>query len=88
MPPEIPNGVITQYQLQYRRSDSSSDFISLNVTKADLTYAVTGLISDTEYVFRIRAFTVVGHGPSSNVITAHLGKLHVWVYVHTYTVCT
>ena len=76
MAPEMPNGVITQYQLQYRRSDSSSNFTSLNITNDTLTYTVTGLISDTEYVFRARAFTVVGHGPSSNVITAHLGKLH------------
>ena len=84
MPPEMPNGVITQYQLQYRRSDSNSDLISLNVTNADLTYIVTGLSSDTEYVFRVRAFTVVGHGNTSNVITAHLGKLHGYMYIRMY----
>ena len=75
MPSEIPNGIITHYQVQYRRSDSNSGFMSLNVTNAVLAYAVTGLTSDTEYVFRVRAFTVVGYGPFSNEITAHLGKL-------------
>ena len=81
MSPEMPNGIITQYQLQYRRSDSGSGFTSLNITIDTLTYTVTGLSSDTEYVFRVRAFTVVGHGPSSSIITAHLGKLHVCTYV-------
>ena len=75
MPPEMRNGIITQYQLLYWRSNSSSDFTSLNITNDTLTYAVTGLTNDTEYVFRVRAFTVVGHGPSSN-LTVHLGKLH------------
>ena len=85
MPPNITNGIITQYQLQYRRSDSSSYIISLNITNDTLTYVVTGLTSDTEYVFRVRAFTVVGHGNASNVITVHLGKLHVQ-YVHMYLI--
>ena len=83
IPPNITNGIITQYQLQYRRSDSGSDFISLNISKNTLTFTVTGLTSDTEYVFTVRAFTVVGHGNASNVITAHLGKLHVRMYVFT-----
>ena len=77
MSSKMPNGIITYYQIQYRRSDNSSGFISLNVTNVVLTYTVTGLTSDTEYVFKVRAFTVVGHGPLSNEITAHLGKLHV-----------
>ena len=75
-PPETPNGVITHYQIQYRRSDcSSSKFTSLNITNADLTYIVTGLTSDTEYVFRVRAFTVVGHGSISNEVTTFTSKL-------------
>ena len=77
IPPNTLNGIITHYQIQYWRNDSSTNIISLNTSSADLTYTVTGLTSDTEYVFRVRAFTVVGHGPLSNEITAHLGKLHV-----------
>ena len=74
MPPEMPNGIITQYQMEYR-SCNSSDFVSLNITNSILTYTVTGLTSNTEYVFRARAFTVVGHGPPSNEVTRYTSKL-------------
>ena len=74
MPPEMPNGIITQYQMEYR-SVNSSDFISLNISNSILTYTVTGLTSNTEYVFRVRAFTVVGHGPPSNEVTHYTSKL-------------
>ena len=78
-PPQMPNGIITHYQVQYRRSDSSSSssstFTSVSTTNAILTYTVTGLTSDTEYVFRVRAFTSAGHGPSSNEVTHYTSKL-------------
>ena len=74
MPPEMPRGIITQYQMEYR-SCNNSDFISLNITNSILTYTVTGLTSNTEYVFRVRAFTVVGHGPPSNEVTRFTSKL-------------
>ena len=77
-PPQVPNGIITHYQVQYRRSDSSSStFTSLNLTSTDLAYTVTELTSDTEYVVRVRAFTVVGHGPSSNEVTYYTSKLQL-----------
>ena len=75
MPPDTPNGIITQYQLQYRRSDSSTNIISLNVTNDTLTYTVTGLSSNTEYLFTVRAFTVVGHGNAFNEVTDYTSKL-------------
>ena len=76
-PPQMPNGIITLYQVQYRRSDNSSNstFTSLNTTNAILTHTVTKLTSDTEYVFRVRAFTSAGHGPSSNEVTHYTSKL-------------
>ena len=74
--PDTPNGIITQYQIQYRKNDGGSKFISLNITNADLTYTVTELTSDTEYVFRVRAFTVVGHGPLSDEVTTLTSKLY------------
>ena len=77
-PPATTNGIITQYQIQYRRSDSSSDFDSLNMTNDDLTYTITELTSDTEYVFRVIAFTAVGHGSPSNEVTALTSKLPVY----------
>ena len=75
MPPDTTNGIITQYQLQYRRSDSITNIISLNITNDTLTYTVTGLSSNTEYVFTVRAFTVVGHGNASNEVTDYTGKI-------------
>ena len=77
MSPEMPNGIITQYQLQYRRSDSSNNsiFASMSISKDNLTYTMTKLTSNTEYVFRVRAFTVVGHGPHSNTVTNYTSKL-------------
>ena len=77
-PPDTPNGIITQYQIQYRKNDSGSGskFTSLNIANADLTYTVTELTSNTEYVFRVRAFTVVGHGPLSSEVTTLTSKLY------------
>ena len=74
-PPDTPNGIITQYQIQYKRSDSSSDYASLNITTDNVTYTMTGLTSDTEYVFRVIAFTVEGHGPPSNKVRTLTSKL-------------
>lgn len=77
IPPDPPNGIITQYQLQYRRSDSSDyTCISMSITNADLNFTVTGLTSNNKYVYRVRAFTSVGLGPPSNEVTVHLSKLH------------
>ena len=75
IPPQMPNGIITHYQVQYRRSDSSNTFTSLSTTNAILTFTVTELTSNTEYVFRVRAFTTAGHGPPSNEVTHYTSKL-------------
>ena len=72
--PNPPNGIITQYQIQYRRTSSGGSFGNSQVT-TDLTDTVTGLVTGTQYDFRVRAFTVVGRGPPSNVVTAFIGKL-------------
>ena len=74
MPPKMSNGIITQYQIEYR-SCNSSDFISLNTINANLNYAVIKLTRNTEYTFRVRAFTVVGHGPPSKEVTRYTSKL-------------
>ena len=72
--PAMANGIITQYQVQYRRSDSSSDYVSVNISRT-LTYTVTGLTTNTEYDFRVRAHTGHGRGPNSDTVTAFVGKL-------------
>ena len=73
MTPDPPNGIITQYQVQYRRTGDGS--FGNNQVTTDLTYTVTGLMTNTQYDFRVRAFTVVGCGPPSDVVTAFIGKL-------------
>ena len=75
MSPVLPNGIITQYQVQYGRSGGGFGNNQIITDLTDLTYTVTGLMTGTEYDFRIRAFTAVGRGPFSNVVTAFVGKL-------------
>ena len=74
MTPDPPNGIITSYRVQYKRSDRSSYF-SIDTMNTDLTYTVTGLITNTEYDFRVRAEIAVGRSEPSNVVTALVGKL-------------
>ena len=75
MPPDTTNGIIIQYQLQYWRSDDTTNVTSMNISNNTLTDTVTGLSSNTEYVFTVRAFTVVGHGNASNEVTDYTSKL-------------
>ena len=74
MPPSSTNGIITQYQVNYS-SDSGDNFMLQSTTNNGLTYTVTGLDSNTTYEFQLRAFTVVGSGPSSNGVIACTCKL-------------
>ena len=79
MPPDPTNGIITQYQMQYRRNDNSGDSFADNEVNimatdlTDMTYTVTGLMTATEYRFRVRAFTVVGQGVPSNFVNVFVG---------------
>ena len=66
MEPDMPNGVITRYQVEYRMAFSDDSFVSQNATS--LTYIVTGLSPFTEYEFRVAAATRVGLGPYSGVV--------------------
>ena len=72
MPPDPPNGIITQYQVQYRITGGGS---FTNQMTTDLIDTITGLMTSTQYDFRVRASTVVGRGPPSNIVSAFVGKL-------------
>ena len=75
MSPDPPNGIITNYRVQYRRNGSRSlSYYSIDTITNNLTYTVTGLNTNTEYNFRVRADTVVGRSDPSNVVTALVGK--------------
>jgi len=68
--PSQPNGIITKYEIQYQTTSSSQ-----TVSATSATHTVTGLVGDTEYQFRVRAFTRVGAGPWSNLVIGRTGEL-------------
>ena len=70
MEPDMPNGIIMDYHLQYRRANSGSRYYVLFPINDQLTRMVTGLSPSTEYEFRVAATTVVGRGNYTSVITA------------------
>ena len=81
MSPDPPNGIITNYRVQYRSDRSSYIQIDTNTNDLTYTYTVTGLSTNTEYDFRVRAYTVVGRSYRSNVVTAFVGKFLLLSYV-------
>ena len=81
LPPSMPNGIITEYQVRYSRSDNS-DSRTQNAINNNLMYTATGLASNTEYAFEVRAFTRVGSGPySDDTVTVRTSKLSVSMVV-------
>ena len=66
MTPNLTNGIITQYQLQYRRCSYIS-YTTVYPLRNAVTRTVIRLSVDTEYCFRVRAFTVVGASPYTAV---------------------
>jgi len=77
MPPETPNGIITQYSLQ------SSDMTLLDNLSGDVLMFTVGELSPlTMYILQLRAHTRVGEGPptSMTVTTSELLKLLFSVY--------
>lgn len=66
---EVPameqNGIITEYEVQYRQFTFESIPLTqtVNVSAPTLAINLTGLEEHVEYSIRIRAFTAVGPGP-------------------------
>ena len=75
MPPDPPNGIITDYRVRYRERGSNGGFMGQDLMNTSLTSTVTNLMMGTEYEFQIRAFTVVGVGDRSVFVFARPGKL-------------
>ena len=71
MPPEYPNGVIVRYSIHYDGIDIDKfgDYASHKMTGV-----IEGLSPDTEYVFELKAYTMVGPGPPVSLIVK-TGKL-------------
>ena len=64
MPPETPNGVITQYSIQY--GETVIDNFG-SKTSSKLMGTVKGLSPDTTYTLQLRVHTKVGPGPPSSL---------------------
>ena len=65
MPPKTPNGVITQYSIQYGETviDNFGSKISNKLTGG----TVEGLSPNTTYTLQLSAHTKVGPGPPSSL---------------------
>ena len=64
MPPDTPNGHITQYSVQYNETVINNFGIE---TQNEWTGIVGGLSPDTEYVLNLKAHTRVGQGPPASL---------------------
>ena len=74
-PPDTPNGVITQYSIQFNGTNITD--LSSNV----LMYTIGALSPDTVYLLQLQAHTSVGPGPPSSV-TFTTRKLLLYVTHH------
>jgi len=53
------------------------DYITLSPLNNAVTRTVNGLSFDTEYCFRVRAYTIVGVGPWTDDVMGKTCKSHV-----------
>ena len=63
MPPEFPNGCITHYSIHYNGMDIDNFGSNANVSDK-MIGTVDGLSPNTMYVFEMKAYTMMGAGPS------------------------
>ena len=77
MPPLMPNGLITRYDLEYKELNDT--FFTRRFPSANRrNYTITDLTPDTLYVIRIAAVTVVGRGPfTTNMTNITLSKYSI-----------
>ena len=77
MPPLMPNGLITRYDLEYKELNDTL-FTRRFPAATRRSYTITDLTPNTEYVIRIAAVTVVGRGPfTTNMTNITLSKYSI-----------
>lgn len=69
LPPFEPNGVITKYNLHKRSGDGKQDHITQTVSSQHTNFEVKSVQAMTEYQFWVTAFTKIGEGQSSRVVS-------------------
>uniref|UniRef100_A0A6Q2YMG4 Ephrin type-A receptor 7 n=1 Tax=Esox lucius TaxID=8010 RepID=A0A6Q2YMG4_ESOLU len=90
--PELPNGVITEYEIKYYEKEQK-DRIYSTVKSRSTSATVNNLKPSTAYVFQIRAFTAAGYGtfgPRVEVTTKEEASgtslvMHTHTHAHTHT---
>ncbi|KAK8752918.1 hypothetical protein OTU49_008236, partial [Cherax quadricarinatus] len=66
LPPERPNGIITQYTVYYKEhGKSDTETVQQKLLPSQLSYEATGLKRRDDYVFWVTASTTVGEGEMS-----------------------
>jgi len=76
--PDPTNGEITQYELQYK-SCADIGYNALQPLNNAVTRMVAGLSNNTEYCFRVRAYSIVSLGPGdwTDEVMGRTCKLHL-----------
>ena len=77
-PPKTSNGVIVHYSIQLNKTNIAD-------LGSNVMYTIGELSPDTVYVLQLRAYTVVGAGPPSNltVVTCKLFMVLYIIYIRT-----
>ena len=80
MPPKYPNGVITQYSIEY--DGKVIDQFGGDVSDT-MNGVIEGLSPDTDYVIKLKAHTRLGSGPPVNlpVKTSKLLNINVTTFL-------
>ena len=80
--PALPNGVIIMYEIRYRESYSNGPYNMTNTTNTQ--YNTGGLLSNTNYIIGVRAYTSVGPGEwrdikvsTTNICRSHIVSLSI-----------
>ena len=70
VPPVDQNGIIVQYEVEYTQSTltGAAMFNTVTVNASIFSVDLTGLEEYVEYAIRVRAYTIVGAGPYSDVV--------------------
>ncbi|XP_071522341.1 cell adhesion molecule Dscam1 [Panulirus ornatus] len=75
LPPERPNGIITQYTVYYKEhGKSDSEAILQKLLPSQLNYEASGLKRHNDYVFWVTASTTVGEGEMSQSVHLKLSN--------------
>ena len=73
----IPNGIITVYEIRYRDSNNNGLYNITNTTNTQ--YSIEGLLPNTNYTIEVRAYTSIGPGDWSSIIsTSKICKIIIY----------